>query len=377
MPVNFDNLIPKIYAMGLLQLRRRTVLPRYCLRKDEDMRAMPMNGILNIPLPSQSEAEDVIPSSQAYNPPSETPKVAPLTLNRWKRSGFTLSDADASAIMSGVMPMLMSSKIDSLARNIDQSIAANYRFAYKFVGTPGVTPFATSTVEAQNARLLLNEEGVPIENRSMILDLNADANASGLQIFQQYLMSGTTETLRTARIGEKIGFQWDHDNYMPRHVRGTLNTSPATSAATAIGATTVTMTAGTLTGTVVPGDIFSVAGDTSTYVVESLATAAGNAITVTFFPGARVAWPAGSLVTFRASHNNSFAMHREAIAFGSRPLDDVMFKGGNEIITMPDPESGLTLTMELSRQNKQTLVDFSCFWGTSIARRECLVRIAG
>jgi hypothetical protein len=364
-------LVPKIYAQGLSALRKRAVMPRYCLRYDPDFTAMGKGKTVDIPIPSQmGDAEDVIPGPTPPVTADITPNTAQITLNNWKKKGFTLTDQELTQIDRGFMPAQMSTAIDKIAKAIDTSILANYIHIYNYVGTAGTTPFATSTAEAQQARLRLNQAGAAEENRAIILDVNADANAAGLPIFQQYLQSGTTQTLETGRIGFRVGFEWDFDLYMPRHTN-TGGTGFITSGVNALNATTLTVS----TGTVAPaaGDIFTIAGDPQTYVVRAGATTTSWPIS----PGLQIAPPASSAITFRASHQISLAIQQECFGFASRPLADVEFKGGSEIMMVPDPKTGLVLRLEVSRQYKQTLFEFDCLWGTNIVRRECGVRIAG
>jgi len=277
-----------------------------------------------------------------------------------------------------------SAAIDALARTVIKSVWNTcYKGIYNFAGTAGTTPFSSSTVQAQDAMFLLNEMGAPVEDRAMILGYKAHANAIGLPAFQNYSNSNSGEALREGYIGRALGMDWDQDGYLPSFTGGTLTNGTAKAALinkanVAIGDTSVPMDSGTLTGTLVVGDLFTVAGDSQQYVVAANATASGNAITVSFSPPAKVAWADNSVVTFVASHAVAgVALQRQAIAFASKPIDDVQFPGGSMIRQVPDPESGLVLCLEISRQYKQTMAEFSLLWGSTLARPECAVRILG
>ena len=97
-----------------------------------------------------------------------------------------------------------------------------------------------------------------------------------------------------------------------------------------------------------------------------------------FSPPAARAWADNSAITFVVNHDIAgLALHKQAIAFASKPLDDVTIQGGSEIRQISDPMSGLTLCLEISRQYKQTVAEFSCLWGSTLVRPECAVRILG
>ena len=64
------------------------------------------------------------------------------------------------------------------------------------------------------------------------------------------------------------------------------------------------------TGNPIVGDLFTVAGDTSEYVV----TAVTGASPITFSPSAKVAWADNAAVTFVADHVANIAGHPNGLA---------------------------------------------------------------
>lgn len=381
-----DKLVDRIYAMALSALRKRTSVLRYVTRKDDEVNTPGFKGQnVIIPLPAaMSDATDVSPSNVPPAPSDIAPSYAEVNLSNWKKTNFALTDLEVSRLQASTMTNQFSAAIDALARTVIKSVWNTcYKGIYNFAGTAGTTPFSSSTVQAQDAMFLLNEMGAPVEDRAMILGYKAHANAIGLPAFQNYSNANNSEALREGYIGRALGMDWDQDGYLPTFTGGTLSNGTAKAALinkanVAIGDTSVPMDSGTLTGTLVVGDLFTVAGDTQQYVVTANATASGNAITVIFSPPVKVAWADNSVVTFVASHAVAgVALQRQAIAFASKPIDDVQFPGGSMIRQVPDPESGLVLCLEISRQYKQTMAEFSLLWGATLARPECAVRILG
>jgi len=149
-------------------------------------------------------------------------------------------------------------------------------------------------------------------------------------------------------------------------------------ASVAVGDTSVPMDAGSLTGTVVVGDIFTVAGDTQQYVVTANATASGNALAaVSFAPAAKVAWADDAAVTFVASHTPNLAFQRGAFALATAPFETVDPSLGVMTQSFVDPLSGLTLRLEVSRQYKQTRWEWDVLYGVKTVRAELAARIMG
>lgn len=384
-------LIDRMYAMALQALRVKTSVLKYILRYDayalgqQNLSSFQGDRVV-IPIPADfddSTVSDVVPANTPPAPNDITPRFATVELDQWKKVDFHFTDREISNLQNGIMSDQFDAAIDALARTVVRSVWANFTGIYQFAGSAGVTPFASDTSVVQNARKLLNISGVPMNYRSMLLNFDADANAIGLNVFQQYLQHGTTETLQEGIIRRALGFDWNLDGYLPTFVGGTLSDGSSKAAliddaAVTVGQTTVNMDETTLTGTLVVGDLFTVAGDTQQYVVTANAVAAGNAITVSFTPGAKVAWADDSQVTFVADHDVAgVAMHKQAFAFASRPLDNVMFEGSSALRQYPDPVSGLSLCLEMTRQYKQTVAEFSLLWGSTLARPEAAVRILG
>lgn len=380
-------LVDRIYAMGMKALRRKTSLLKYVTRYDREFNSSFRGDTVVVPLPTvfeDDDVEDVVPSNVNAAPSDITPGFGVVTLSNWKKVSYALTDKEVSELQVGTFSMQFDAAMDALARTIVRNVWQNYLGAYQAVGTPGVTPFSSNITVAGAARKMLFQAGVPAENRAMILGFDADAEAINLAIFQQYLQAGTTETLREGIIGRASGFAWDTDAYLPNFVGGTLSNGTTKAAlvngAVTAGATSFDIDSATLTGTLVAGDIFTVAGSTQQYVVTGATrTAAANAIAgLTFSPAATAPFADNAVVTFVANHAlAAVAMHPQAICFASKPLDNVTFEGGSLIRQYPDPMSGLTVCLEITRQYKQTVAEFSCLWGSSLVRPECLVRIMG
>jgi hypothetical protein len=292
-----------------------------------------------------------------------------LSLDNWKEAPFTMNDKELTSVMKGVAPRQLEEAVKAIANDVDTSILSLYKEIYGVAGSAGTVPFASSTAEAQAAFRTLNIQLCPRDNRRIVLDPFAEANAIGLPQFQQAQMSGSTETLTNATIGKKLGFDWYQDQNIQRHSAGSAAGFLVNQANHAIGDTAVTVDTGT--GTFVAGDLFTVAGDSQTYVVKTHATGV-----VTYSPAAKTAFADNAALTKIASHTVNLAFHRDAFGFASRPMTDV-FSGGSEIMSMVDPLSGIVLRLEVSRQHKQTQWSLDCLWGVKTIRSEMACRILG
>lgn len=369
---SLENAIPKILAMGMMALRENTVMPRL-VNTDYQGQAAQKGNTIDVVIPSSVPAAPVTPGlTTPAGTPVEPTKV-PIPLNNWYEAGFEMTDRDLAEVEAGILPMQISEAVKSLANEVDRSILALYKKVYGVSGTAGVTPFLDSTFEAQEARRVLNRQLCPPQDRRLVLDVEADANATGLAAFQSADRAGDTGTIREGMIGRKLGFDWFMNQNVLSHTVGTAAAYQINDADHEAGTKTVTVDTGT--GIPAVGDVFTVDGDTQTYVVTG-STGTPNITAIQFEPAAKTAFANDAAITFVDSHVANLAFNRFAFALASRPLLDVD-PLGNRIMSMSDPISQLTMRLEISRLYKQTRWSFDILWGVGCPRPELAARVLG
>ena len=376
---SLDAVIPQLLAQGLLALRNRVVMPRLVNRDYED-EAKEKGNTIDVPIPSAVSANAVVPGKTSQAGSDVTPTTVPIALDNWEEAGFTLTDKEVAEIMAGVLPMQASEAISALADSINLSVLNQYTGIYSAAGAAGTTPFASDASEATAARKLMNVTKAPLNPRFIVIDPDAEENAINLSSFQDASFRGDADGIINGQIGRKLGFDWYMDQQVPSHVTGTLSdgTSMAclVNGTPSVGDKTLSADETTLTGTVVVGDIFTIAGDTQQYVITAAATASGNAITLAFEPGLKAAPADDAQITFVDGHVVNLAFHRDAFALATRPLADEGLASGS-IMSQVDPVSGLSLRLEVQREFKQTRWSFDVLWGTKLVRPELAARIMG
>lgn len=384
MPNILQDIVPVLVAQGLQTLRSATIMPRLV---NTDYSNTPANqgDVVNLYIPSAATVSDVSPTAAPYQAPDMQPVRAPIQLNRWRRSGFFLTDKEQEEVVSGVQSRQTAEAVKALAQDINAFIFSRYTRVFGYVGTAGTTPFASDVTGATSARAQLNRQTVPLDDRRLVLDVNAEANALALPAFAQAQAIGSAQTVIEGTLGRRYGFDVAMDQQVPTHVSTPLSAG----AATANGAQAVNAgsTNGGRTGTVsiakatnasnlVAGDIISFAGDPNTYVVTANTTLIVGNTTVPIAPALQVAKTGGEQVTLRATHVVNLAFHRDAFGFVSRPLQ-TSSQNTIEMMSVADPISGVALRLEVVRQNKQTLFDFDVLYGADCVRPELAVRLAG
>lgn len=384
MPNILQDIVPVLVAQGLQTLRAATIMPRLV---NTDYSNTPANqgDVVNLYIPSAATVTDVAPSATQYQAPDSRPVRAPIALNRWRRSGFFLTDKEQEEIVGGYQSRQTAESVKALAQDINAFIFAQYTRVAGYVGTAGTTPFASDVTGATSARAQLNRQTVPLSDRRLVLDVNAEANALALPAFAQAQAIGSAQTVIEGTIGRRYGFDVAMDQQVPTHVSTPLtagaasaNGAQAVNAGSTDGGRTGTVSIAKLTNAsnLVAGDIISFAGDPTTYVVTANTTLIVGNTTVPIAPALQVAKAGGEGVTLRASHVVNLAFHRDAFGFVSRPLQ-TSSANTVEMMSVADPVSGVALRLEVIRQNKQTLFDFDVLYGAACVRPELAVRLAG
>jgi hypothetical protein len=376
-------IMPKILARGLMVLREQAIMPRL-VNGDYSTEAREKGDTIDIPVPTAVTVTDVTPSSTPVTYDDTTPEKVQITLQNWKKAGFHLSDKDMVEVDSNLhfIPMQMGEAVRGIANAINDDIFDEYLGVYGYAGTAGTTPFATTVNAATDARKVLNQQLCPRDSRRGVIDYEAEANMLALAQFSDVDKVGTADIKINGEVGRKFGFDWYTDDVVPLHTCGTLASSGVVVVASvaSVGVSSITVQA-SATGTILQGDVFTIAGHTQTYVVTNnpgSITAGANKV-LDISPRIKTESAAALVVTFKRSHRVNLAFHRDAFAFATRPLMEANAGNelGNRMLSMQDPVSGLVMRLEVSRQHKRTVWELDVLWGAKLVRPELACRIAG
>ena len=398
------NIMPKILARGLMVLRERCIMPRIT-NGDYSTEAAEKGDTIDVPVPTSVGVINVTPSNTPPSPTDTATAKVQISLDNWKQNNpIYLTDKEMVEIDRNrhFLPMQLGEAVRALANSVNQSIFAEYKKVYGVTGTPGTTPFASTVVDATNVRKVLNEQLCPKDMRRGVLDFAAEANALALSPFSDAEKIASADVKIEGEIGRKYGIDWFADDHVPTHTAGTINDGGTPNGRTcavnngagyAIGIDTINVDNGAAAqavGTIVLGDIISFAGHAQTYaVIENTASAqysagaytfATNAIAgLKFYPALVAAVVDNEVITVKASHVVNLAFHRDAFAFATRPLAATTadLELGSRILSMQDPQTGLVLRLEVSRQHKQVAWEFDILWGAKLVRPQLAARIFG
>ena len=365
-------IIDKLIARGLNVLRENAVMPRL-VNSTYSTVARDRGDTITVPVAADITAAAVSPSNTLAAAGDTVLTSKTISLDQWQHAGFYLTDQQITQLDVDSMNTLQGDEaVRSLANNVDSYILGLYTGRYSQTGTAATTPFATTLNDwTSGARSKLNNFKALMDGRAVVLDADAEGNAIGNRGLQDASWRGTTEGIVTGDIGYALGASWHLDQNIPTHTNanGTPTGWLVNSTGSTAGDTTIAIDTGS--NNPVAGDIFTVAASTQQFVVSSFAGS-----TITFQPALTVALANNSAITFAAAHVVNVAFQQNAFGFAMAPIMDASLNS-DSMRQVTDEKTGLTMRLEVSRQEKQWKFDYDILYGATLLRPEAACRILG
>lgn len=279
-----------------------------------------------------------------------------MDLNYYKHASLDIHDTD----LAGTTDQILESHGMPIADALIESISAHcLGIAYQSVGNHHI-PGTIAIGDVTTPRRILQENRVPLDDRNLyyVASPTLDEGLLKLEGFTQHQGAGDVGVgdQQSGYLRRRFGFSFEPSQLVQTYTApgsALSTTTLAVNGATAKDATVINLDAGSVTGVMNPGTVFTIAGDTTKYSVTNTVTASGNALAgVAISPPLRVAAADNAVVTVvaQSTFNNkpqSLAFHRQAFAFASAPLENsANFHGASArggVAT--DPDSGLSFRL--------------------------------
>jgi hypothetical protein len=299
------------------------------------------------------------------------PGTLQLTVDQYRHASSEIADWDLAFAGQECLDMHVFPAVDALADNITSHCLQK---AYQGVGPYSAVsdPAAAADITAAQKVLMTNKAPIQDEaNMHFVISPAMNAELLNLSAFTQWQGSGATgvQNQRTGQLTPRYGFNFHPTQLLSTHAPGTLGGSPAVNGAVAKGATTLALDGAATSGTVKAGDAFTIAGDSTVYVVTADATASSGAIAaLTFAPELQVAAANDAVMNFATFQSAvasgdvmNMAYHSDAFAFCAVPLPvGPQHTQAADIGVATDPQSGLSLRVVMAwdaatRKSKMTV----------------------
>ncbi len=381
-----DAIVPKILARGMLSFRETSFMPRL-VNANLSAESAQKGDSIDVMIPGDVTVEDVVPGITPPTAPDSTVNVKTISLDRWKKVSFYLSDKDMMQIDADqhFIPFQMQEAIAALASEVNKSFFEQTKFTTDFIGTPGTTLFSSADGDADedyghiNPAFLalknLNQSKAPKSGRYAVLGYEEEANAIALSQFADVEKSGDSGVRLDGEIGRKYGINWfSSDDILTQNDSITDTFTPEK--AYAKGTTSFALE-GVQTD-FEPGTIILDSDDNVIASIREVTATLGNDhyqydLSIPVQKGITTV----TSLKVANGYNSNLVFHRDAFAFAMRPLAAATenIGLGNRILSVTDPETGLSMRLEISRQYKRTLWEFDILWGVELVRPELAIRL--
>lgn len=374
--------IPSIYE-GLDMVSREQVGFIAACYKNSTAERAGKDQTISYPIVGTMAAADVTPAATSSSGTDRTITAGSMTISKVRKVTFNWTGEEQRSLSNGDRPQLnnilanqFAQAFRTLANEIEADLwAAAYKGSSRGYGTAGTTPFATAgdLSDFAGVRQILDNNGAPQSDLHLVVGSAAMAKLRGVQsVLFKVNEAGTSDFLRMGILGEVMGLNIHNSYPITTHTKGT-GTSYQLNGALAVGDTTVTVDTGS--GTLLAGDIITIAGTSDKYVAN---TALSGGVFTIGAPGSLAIEADNDAITIGNNYTPNVAFHRMALHLVTRqPAMPVGGDSADDVQTVTDPVSGISFEIALYRQYRQLTYEVACAWGVEAVKSAHIATLLG
>lgn len=375
------GIIPTLYE-ALNTVSREMVGYIPAVRRDSNAERAAVGQTVRVPLGEAGALEDIVPGQTPANSGDTTVGYTDIQITNSKAAPVRWNGEEERAVGSnGTYNRVLADQFTDAMRKlvnaveIDLGVCAKTG-ASRAYGTAGTSPFGTASDLSDFAGIaqILDVNGAPVVDRQLVLGSGAMANLRGKQsVLFKVNEAGSSDMLRDGITDRVQNFALRYSGGIALHTKGT-GSGYVTSGASAAGARDLALITGT--GTVLSGDVVTLAGDSNKYVVNTGIAAPG---TLNLHrPGLLAAAASGAALTVGNSYTPNAAFARGAIVLASRaPAVPSGGDSADDAMTITDPVTGMTFEVRVYRQYRQVKFEVCLAWGCAAIKPEHIALLMG
>lgn len=380
---------PQIVAReALMALRSNTIVSSLVHRDYEaEFSAGAIGDTVQIKAPPVFTAQEFTTSVSVQN---ITQTKVDLTLEKHFDVSVEVTSKEMTLELDDFSRTIVIPAMEAIAEKMDTYIYSKYVDIYNYIGTAGTPPASLANMADISA--FGDTLKISPMNRLGLVNPAAKAKILSVSDLVRTESRGDSEAIRRAMLGEILGVNYAGVHNVQKHTGGTLSdgTSKAALVNGAVLADAVTMNidSTTLTGTLVKGDVFTVAGvyrydgtSLMQFVVTNASpiTAGSNALAgVTFYPAAPTGGFAdGAAVVFAANHVANIAGDlKRGLALACVPLE-LPIAGAAPGAVASFEGFAIRVVYDYDSSSKKNKVSFDLLAGAKVIDPRRLFRILG
>ena len=344
-----------------------------------DSKGAALNETIKVPRIGSKSTSSYTPAMTTTAGSDQTPTVDELTISNSKNVTWNLRHEDMQALENaGNLQEFMRQNAEEAMRALVNEVesdlwTAGYQGASRATGTAGTNPFATTVDAVADVRKILDDNGAPPGDRTLVI--NTTAGASLRKRYATGFLAGADAKgeVQSGALAEMHGLMIRESAQISLHTKGTGTGYLINNASDeVVGQTALTVDTGS--GTLLAGDIITHASDSANKYVSNAAIAS-NTVTIGR-PGLLVQADDDDAITIGASYTPNLAFARSALCAVVRP--PIIKPAPNMTSTLAvDPDTGLTfLVMQIMGDGMDTYRVHLC-WGVSAIQSEHIAILIG
>ncbi len=269
-----------------------------------------------------------------------------------------------------------------LVNEIELDIATEaYQNASRAVGTAGTTPFASNFDVIAEARQILVDNGMPVNDRRLSLVVNtlAGTRLRNLAQLQKANEAGGTELLRQGTLLDLQGVMLKESAQVVRHTAGAGTGYLVNRAGgEGVGESVITLDTGTVNTTGIrAGDCVTFAGHSDVYVVNTGLVATAGDITIGT-PGLRTLVADNGAMTIGGTYVANVLIHQSALELAMRaPAKPVGGDAASDVMIVQDPVSGLVFEVAYYKGFNKAMIQVGAVWGYKAWKPDAIAVLRG
>jgi hypothetical protein len=368
------NLIPSAYeALDVVSRELVGLIPSVNRTSTADRVAK--DQTLYVPIAPANTTSDITPAMTVTAASDQTIGTKSLTISNYKVSSFGYTGEEMYSLDAG--PGSANVVRDQIAQalrvHVNEIELAVYNAAKiaasRAYGTAGTAPFASNLADPANIKKILDDNGAPMADRSLVIDTTAGAALRTLAQLTKANEANDSSLLRQGTLLDLHGFAVRESAQIASHTAGT-GASYQLNGAHSAGATTIAVDTGS--GTVLAGDVVTI--NSVKYVVATALSSGSFTINA---PGLRTALSDNTAVTVNAAHVKNLGFSRNAILLATR-----LPKAGSQDLAVDrqvitDPRSRLSFELAMYPGYRMNKVEVAIAYGVSVVKPEHLAVLLG
>ena len=357
--------MPALYeALDVISRELTGFIP--AVTRDSGIARAAKGDAVKVPVTTAPQSEDTNPGVNAPDTGDTEVDSISATITKSKHvpvrwNGEETKSLQNTGMFSSIQAQRFYQAMRTLVNEIETDIWLEaYKNASVAYGEAGATPFAVAADMTDFAGVLglLERNGAPTNDLQLVLGHSAIANLRGKQsgLFKVN-EAGREDLLRNGMTDRVMNMAIRHSHSVGTHAKGT-GAGYLTNGAAIVGQTAIPVDTGT--GTILQGDVVTLAGDGNKYVANNLT---GNTLTLNK-DGLLLPAVDNSSITVGNSYVPNVAFARSAIALATRA--PALPEGGDaatDVTQIVDPYTGLAFEVAVYRQFMQVVYHVRLAWG--------------